>query len=385
MLLSLSLSLSLYACACTVCRFVIIIQGAHVHTHTHSFIHTWQVGVAAVQHVLLTQEPSASALVFYNRNHTYMQTCAHILYVCVYVCILTYTHTHVYIRRHTYMHAYMPIRLLVQLRNNYRSHESLLSLPSRLFYEDSLRACADVNDTNSLLEASYVLLDKGADVSAVCVRVFMYIHIHTHTCMHTQLWKSKVRLLMCINILTSYIHVIYVQEDEKPEAAALAPDAAADHADDTFDQGDSEQCQDDYDYDDEEHVHVHEQAQFEGFPLLFFGVEGKDISDEDSPSFYNPTEAMVVGSLITKLLEMTHLGITTDQIGVIAPYRKQVCTTASRPVKTRTASLLFAICFGINQPCMCMCMCLCVYVHVHVMCVRMTYIPNHILAHCRCK
>jgi superfamily I DNA and/or RNA helicase len=115
-----------------------------------------------------------------------------------------------------------------------------------------------------------------------------------------------------------------MQEDEsKPEVMAAAQDAAADHVQQTFDQEDSEPYRDDDDDEDEEE-RQHEQSELEGFPLLFFGVEGRDISDEDSPSFYNPTEAMVVRSLITKLLEMTHLGITTDQIGVIAPYRKQV-------------------------------------------------------------
>ena len=90
----------------------------------------------------------------------------------------------------------------------------------------------------------------------------------------------------------------------------------AEAADDSFDQQ-AEDNEGDHDYEGD-------AADFGGFPLLFFGVEGRDVSDDDSPSFYNPTEAMVVRSLITKLLGMQHLGVTTDQIGVIAPYRKQV-------------------------------------------------------------
>lgn len=27
-----------------------------------------------------------------------------------------------------------------------------------------------------------------------------------------------------------------------------------------------------------------------GFPMLFYGVEGRDVCDDESPSFYNPIE-----------------------------------------------------------------------------------------------
>jgi len=37
-----------------------------------------------------------------------------------------------------------------------------------------------------------------------------------------------------------------------------------------------------------------EEFNVEGFPLLFYGVEGRDICDDDTPSFYNPSEALVV-------------------------------------------------------------------------------------------
>jgi len=62
----------------------------------------------------------------------------------------------------------------------------------------------------------------------------------------------------------------------------------------------------------------------EGFPLLFYGVEGKDVCDDDTPSFYNPAEALVVLQVVTKLLLMKELNVGTDEIGIIAPYRKQV-------------------------------------------------------------
>jgi hypothetical protein len=59
-------------------------------------------------------------------------------------------------------------------------------------------------------------------------------------------------------------------------------------------------------------------------PLLFYGVEGRDMSEDDSASFYNPAEAATVRTLIQRLLACADYGISTNEIGVIAPYRKQV-------------------------------------------------------------
>merc|ERR1712159_646300 len=40
---------------------------------------------------------------------------------------------------------------VTKLVKNYRSHPKLLAVPSRLFYDDELEACADVDERNSLL------------------------------------------------------------------------------------------------------------------------------------------------------------------------------------------------------------------------------------------
>ncbi|KAJ1477069.1 AAA domain-containing protein [Baffinella frigidus] len=58
-------------------------------------------------------------------------------------------------------------------------------------------------------------------------------------------------------------------------------------------------------------------------PLLFYGVQGRELSEDDTPSFFNRVEAVVVCSLI-QLLIKSHLKVSPSQIGVIAPYRKQV-------------------------------------------------------------
>ncbi len=115
------------------------------------------------------------------------------------------------------------------------------------------------------------------------------------------------------------------QDDAEIQEQKLVRDAA--HAGDEAgldERKQQQQQEEEEEYEEEGRADCEGDANFGGFPLVFFGVEGRDVSDDDSPSFYNPTEAMVVRSLISKLLDMKHLGVTTDQIGVIAPYRKQV-------------------------------------------------------------
>eukprot|EP00742_Colponemidia_sp_Colp-10_P013075 GILJ01014747.1.p1 GENE.GILJ01014747.1~~GILJ01014747.1.p1 ORF type:complete len:1045 (-),score=134.25 GILJ01014747.1:225-3359(-) len=58
------------------------------------------------------------------------------------------------------------------------------------------------------------------------------------------------------------------------------------------------------------------------FPLMFYGVEGRQMREENSPSWFNFTEASKIVELIKKLISDTH--ITDNDIGVMAPYRAQV-------------------------------------------------------------
>ncbi|KAI5748639.1 hypothetical protein M8J76_005035 [Diaphorina citri] len=56
-------------------------------------------------------------------------------------------------------------------------------------------------------------------------------------------------------------------------------------------------------------------------PILFHGVQGDNAQDNDSPSWYNSTEAVVVIGYLKKLYDA---GLQPDQIGIITPYRKQI-------------------------------------------------------------
>ena len=61
-----------------------------------------------------------------------------------------------------------------------------------------------------------------------------------------------------------------------------------------------------------------------GFPIIFEGIEGEDQREADSPSFFNPQEAIMVYKYIEKLIDTRGIRINDKEIGVISPYKKQV-------------------------------------------------------------
>ncbi|KAM9361320.1 putative helicase mov-10-B.1 [Symphorus nematophorus] len=65
-----------------------------------------------------------------------------------------------------------------------------------------------------------------------------------------------------------------------------------------------------------------------GFPLIFHGVMGKDEREANSPSFFNVSEIEVLIDYLTKLMETQGKKglpkLSAKDIGIIAPYRKQV-------------------------------------------------------------
>ena len=58
--------------------------------------------------------------------------------------------------------------------------------------------------------------------------------------------------------------------------------------------------------------------------MIFHGVIGQDLKEETSPSFFNIEEVVIVRDYIKKLLDMKQNKISPKEIGVIAPYRRQV-------------------------------------------------------------
>lgn len=70
----------------------------------------------------------------------------------------------------------------------------------------------------------------------------------------------------------------------------------------------------------------------QGFPLIFHGVAGTDERDSNCPSVYNMAEVEVLKEYLKALVDYLHKrGVTQigpGEIGIIAPYRKQVSVLA---------------------------------------------------------
>jgi len=63
-------------------------------------------------------------------------------------------------------------------------------------------------------------------------------------------------------------------------------------------------------------------SEGQDFPLIFHGVIGDDMREGNSPSWFNPTEAMAVYQYIQQLRQRRP-PVRLDNIGVITPYHKQ--------------------------------------------------------------
>lgn len=61
-----------------------------------------------------------------------------------------------------------------------------------------------------------------------------------------------------------------------------------------------------------------------GVPLLWHGIIGQDRREANSPSWFNPDEAVQVLAHVRDLLAMRHNKLEQRNIGVITPYNKQV-------------------------------------------------------------
>ncbi len=61
------------------------------------------------------------------------------------------------------------------------------------------------------------------------------------------------------------------------------------------------------------------------FPVIFHGVEGDDMREGNSPSWFNASECQIVREYVDKLVKYTKKNsVKPEEIGIISPYRKQV-------------------------------------------------------------
>ena len=59
-------------------------------------------------------------------------------------------------------------------------------------------------------------------------------------------------------------------------------------------------------------------------PMIFHGIVGKDMRERGSPSWFNPDECAVCVDYVKQLLDIRGKTVLPSEIGVIAPYHKQV-------------------------------------------------------------
>ncbi|XP_041851865.1 RNA helicase Mov10l1 [Melanotaenia boesemani] len=60
-----------------------------------------------------------------------------------------------------------------------------------------------------------------------------------------------------------------------------------------------------------------------GFPLLFHGVRGTEMREGNNPSWFNPVEAVQVMLYCCQLAKKLYNPVSSSDIGIITPYRKQ--------------------------------------------------------------
>ena len=57
---------------------------------------------------------------------------------------------------------------------------------------------------------------------------------------------------------------------------------------------------------------------------VFYGIEGKDEQEGNSPSWFNVDEMVMVRHYVGQLLDYRASRLTAQDIGVVTPYQKQV-------------------------------------------------------------
>ncbi|XP_054843764.1 RNA helicase Mov10l1 [Eublepharis macularius] len=67
-----------------------------------------------------------------------------------------------------------------------------------------------------------------------------------------------------------------------------------------------------------------EKLPKKGFPLVFHGMRGNEMREGHNPSWFNPTEAVQIMRYCCLLAKRISHTVSQTDIGVIAPYRKQV-------------------------------------------------------------
>jgi superfamily I DNA and/or RNA helicase len=60
------------------------------------------------------------------------------------------------------------------------------------------------------------------------------------------------------------------------------------------------------------------------FPIIFHAIDGENLREGNSPSWFNPQEASVVVEYVDLLVKQSRPSVSPDDIGIITPYSRQV-------------------------------------------------------------
>lgn len=66
-----------------------------------------------------------------------------------------------------------------------------------------------------------------------------------------------------------------------------------------------------------------EHLPVKGFPIIFHNVEGENLRECNSPSWFNPQEAELVVEYVQQLMHNTRPPLKSDEIGIVTPYAQQ--------------------------------------------------------------
>eukprot|EP00957_Ditylum_brightwellii_P205986 15346285-Ditylum_brightwellii.AAC.1 len=78
-----------------------------------------------------------------------------------------------------------------------------------------------------------------------------------------------------------------------------------------------------------DHFATHSMARWEhlpkkGFPIVFHAIQGENLREGNSPSWFNPQEAQEVVDYVDLLVKQSTPSVDVADIGIITPYARQV-------------------------------------------------------------
>jgi hypothetical protein len=194
--------------------------------------------------------------------------------------------------------SYFFLKFGTYLTSNYRSQKSILSLPSQLFYKNSLKE-------NSLKQKELDSLGKWKELKNA--KLFSYDSVDEES-------EEEEEERECEE---------EERESEIGEGREGKRKDVKKKGKQEYDQYSSSSSSSSSSLYLSQHQHHHDKKR--PFVVLFHGVDGRHRHEIDSPAFYNLEEIEIIINLCSSLLHPSSgLHITTKDIGIIGAFRSQI-------------------------------------------------------------